>query len=321
MTYFITRSNFIRITSKVKLTEDDVKQAIYKKKIFFFNQIDEKKILSVKQFLVNAEDGVYEFVEKGFLPDTYSFVNEESRHAKYHTNKSCEGLHATYKDYEIPVEIKYRTGESKVDVKRVEEFRKWFKQEDIQNLFLKDPKKFVERLQIKFNLQNPPKPVEMGGNGVQGIKTLSEKELEAEIDKLISAASEHYRSSTKVNSILVDHGLSKNTYWVTSKKYREMEITCYCIKCKKGLQTTGYSDAEVREVLLEFYNKIKRPIINYLIDYWIIKLNPGLNFDKNILEQLEFKPCNLCIDKNKTENIELDIDDSEYDTLNDDLPF
>ena len=63
MQYFITKSNFIRITNKVKLDEKDVNQAIYKKKIFFFNRIDENKILSVKQFLINAENGFYEFVE------------------------------------------------------------------------------------------------------------------------------------------------------------------------------------------------------------------------------------------------------------------
>jgi hypothetical protein len=164
MQYFITKSNFIRITSKVKLDEEDVKQAIYKKKIFFFNRIDEKKILSVKQFLINAENGVYEFVEKGFLPDTFSFVNEESRYAKYHLRKDCEGLLSVYKDFEIPVEIKYKAGESKIDTERVSEFRKWFKQEDIQLLFTNDPKKFVDRLQIKFNLQNPPKPVNIKTN-------------------------------------------------------------------------------------------------------------------------------------------------------------
>lgn len=315
MQYFITKSNFIRITSKVKLDEEDVKQAIYKKKIFFFNRIDEKKILSVKQFLINAENGVYEFVEKGFLPDTFSFVNEESRYAKYHLRKDCEGLLSVYKDFEIPVEIKYKAGESKIDTERVSEFRKWFKQEDIQLLFTNDPKKFVDRLQIKFNLQNPPKLVEFGGQGVQGISNLSPAQLETEIENLISQASAHYASSQKRRKILVEHGFSKNTYWVTSKKYRAEPI-----KDNK----TGYSDAEVREVLLEFYNKIKKPIIGFLIDYWIIKLNPGLDFDKNILEQLDFKPCNLCTNQNITDTLEIDIDDSEpTEPLqpDDDLPF
>jgi hypothetical protein len=182
-------------------------------------------------------------------------------------------------------------------------------------IFTNDPKKFVDRLQIKFNLQNPPKPVEFGGQGVQGISNLSPAQLETEIENLISQASAHYASSQKRRKILVEHGFSKNTYWVTSKKYRAEPI-----KDNK----TGYSDAEVREVLLEFYNKIKKPIIGFLIDYWIIKLNPGLDFDKNILEQLDFKPCNLCTNQNITDTLEIDIDDSEpTEPLqpDDDLPF
>ena len=303
MTNYITKSNFIRITSKVKLDEEDIKQAIYKKKIYFFNQIDEKKILSVKQFMVNAENGVYEFVEKGFLPDTFSFVNEEARYAKYHSDKNCEGILSSFKDFEIPVEIKYKAGESTIDIKRVEEFRKWFKQQDIQDLFTNDQKKFIDKLQIKFNLQNPPKPVERGGKGVQGLSSLSESELETKIEGYINQASQHYNSSAKIRKILVEHGFSKKTYLVTSKRYRSEPIET---------NKTGFSDEEVREVLLEFYIKIKKPIIDLLIDYWIIKLNPGLDFDKNILEQLDFKPCNLCINKNSIEiSNDLDIDDSE----------
>lgn len=313
MQYFITKSNFIRITSKVKLDEEDVKQAIYKKKIFFFNRIDEKKILSVKQFLINAENGVFEFVKKGFLPDTFSFVNEESRYAKYHLKNDCEGLLSVYKDFEIPIEIKFKVGESNIDIERVNQFRNWFKQEDIQLLFTIDPKRFIDRLQIKFNLQNPPKPVEFGGQGIQGISNLSSSELEAEIDKLISQASAHYASSAKIKKILVEHGFSRNTYWATSKSYRAEKI-----KDNK----TGYSDEAVREVLLEFYNKIKKPIIGFLIDYWIIKLNPGLDFDQNILDQLDFRPCNRCTSQNVTDNLDIDIDDSEpTDTTSTDDAF
>jgi hypothetical protein len=266
--------------------------------------------------LVNAENGFFEFVENGFLPDTYTFVNEEARFAKYHNDKNCEGLLSSFKDFEIPVEIKYKAGKSEIDTKRVEEFRKWFKQQDIQDLFTNDQQKFIDKLQIKFNLQNPPKPIELGGNGVQGVSNLSEAEIEKQIDGYINQASEYYNSSAKIRKILVEHGFSKKTYLVTSKKYRSEPI---------DTNKTGFSDTEVREVLLEFYNKIKKPIIDLLIDYWIIKLNPRLDFDENILDQLDFKPCSLCNNKNVLEPYsELDIDDSEPDEhlqKEDDLPF
>lgn len=315
MTNYITKSNFIRITRKVKLDEKDIKHAIYKKNIYFFNQFEEKKILSIKQFLVNAENGFFEFVENGFFFDTFTYVNEEARHAKYHSNKDCEGLLSSFKDFEIPVEIKYKAGESTIDIEKVEDFRKWFKQLEIQDLFTNDPTKFIDKLQIKFNLQNPPKSVELGGKGAQGLSNLSEAELEKQIDSYINQASQHYNSSPKIRKILVAHNFSKKTYLVTSKKYRSQPIEP---------NNTGFSDEEVREVLSEFYNKIKKPIIDLLIDYWIIKLNPSLDFDQNILEQLDFKPCHLCINKKSTEILnDLDIDDSEPEEplQYDDRPF
>jgi len=300
--YFITKSNFIRITQEVKLQEEKVNEEIYKKKIYFFNKIDESKILSVKQFLINAEGGVFNFVATGFIHDSYSFINEGAHHAKYHLDRNCKGLTSTYKDFEIPIEIKYKQGEQEIDVERVTEFRKWFNLPEIQDLFLNDLKKFIIRLQVNFNLINPPTSIELKSKGVQGISTLTEKELETEIDKLINSASAYYNASPMNREILVEHGFSKKTYWVTSKRYRSMPIE---------KNDTSYSDQEIRTILLEFYNLIKKPIINLLIDYWIIKLNPRLDFNKNILDQLDFKSCNLCANTQNFEDLKLDIDDSD----------
>jgi hypothetical protein len=71
----------------------------------------------------------------------------------------------------------------------------------------------------------------------------------------------------------------------------------------------------VRIVLTDFYKKVKRPLINHLTNYWILKLNSVLEFNKTLLDKLEFEPCKLCVGK-KTQYVE-DVD--IYDA--DDLPF
>ncbi|WP_181309043.1 hypothetical protein [Rufibacter sp. XAAS-G3-1] len=301
MKHFITKSNFIRITQKVALNEEHLKDEIYKKKIYFFNLIEQKKILSVKQFLVNSENEFYQFVGNGFIDDTYSFVNEESHFAKYHADRDCKGLLSTFKDFEIPVEIKFKAN-GEIDTRRVEEFRLWFKQTEIQALFHNNQKEFIIRLQGRFSLQNPPKVVELGGSGVQGITNLTQSEIENFIDDLLVQASRFYQSSIKNRKILVEHNFSKKTYLVTSKKYRNEPILN---------NITGYTDNEVKEVLIEFYTQIKKPIIDYLVDYWIIKLNPKLDFSSSILEQIQFKPCNYCVPKKVLVHLQVDIDDSD----------
>jgi hypothetical protein len=285
MQYFITKSNFMRITREFKVELENLNDAVYKNAIYFFSDIERNRILSVKQFLIHSKDELVIFSGSGYIPDTYNYVYEQSRHAKYHKNSECEKLNSSYNDIEIPVEIKYRAGEGGLDIERIEMFRAWFKQPEISNLYLTDQKIFIERLQVKFQLVNPPKPVEIGNGGIKRVSNFSEQELENKIDELIRSASTFYSKSDINREILVKNNFSKRTYYVTSKKYKDV-----------NLYITGknYSNEEIRLVLTEFYNKIKKPIIDLLIDYWILKLNPNLDFNQNILEQMDFEPCKVC---------------------------
>lgn len=303
MQYFISKSNFQRIANKYKIGEYLEKTPLFIRDIKFFSKVEENQIMSVKQFLIHSKDEkVVTFTGNGYIKDSYNFINEVSHYAKYHLDEKCTGLTSVYKDLEIPVEIQYKNGSDIKDIKSIEEFRNWFKSEGIEDLYYNDQQKFINKLQLKFNLTNPPKPIELHGCGVQKISNFSEKELEVKINELIRMASEFYNRSKKHRDIMVTANFSKMTYYVTSMKYKGNSIE---------RNNTNYSDDEIRELLVEFYQSIKKPLIQYLIDYWIIKLNPTLNFNKNILEQLDFKSCKRCSSQKFYSVENVDIDDSE----------
>lgn len=329
MQYYITKSNFMRITREFKVELENVNEAVYKNAIYFFSNVEKHRILSVKQFLIHSKDELIQFQGSGFIPDSYNYVYEKARHAKYHKKIGCESLNSSYNDIEIPVEIKYKAGTGELDIERIEQFRAWFKQSEISNLYHINQKEFIKKLQIKFLLANPPKPIEIENGGIKKVSNFSEKELEDKIDELIKLASSLYAQSDMNREILVNNNFSKRTYYVTSKKYKDVNLYIY---------DKNYSNDDIRSLLIEFYNKIKKPIIDLLIDYWIIKLNPNLDFNQNILDQMDFEPCKLCGHSRCNYIPQLDILDkddewelaSEYsksqqkiknELITDDLPF
>ena len=294
MSYFITRSNFLRIVKKVELTPEDFLKPIYKSQIYCLNRLEIKLILSVKQVLDDVKKGFVVLNKSGQLVDTFTYVNEYTHYSKYHLDKKCEALNSNFKDILIPVEIKFKAGESSIDHERVKEFRSWMKQPEIQDLHLNESSKFYDRMETKFGLksQNRLSDNEVSNKGVQEISSLSITELENKIDNLLSSAFEYCDANEKNAKILLGGDLRLHTYWATSEKYRQRQIFP---------NNTGYSDSIVREVLLDYHNRFKSPLINSLIDYYIISLNQGLYFNKNIMEQLEFQPCRKCVQQ--TENI------------------
>lgn len=292
MSYFITKSTFLNTTNRIELTEEQIKKDIYKYQIFIFSKVEEKKILSIIQFFESIHRKIYEFIKRDVIEDKYEFVHEVARYPKYHADKSCEALVSNFKDYPIPVEIRLEAGSDVLNKDKIEEYRNWFKKLEIQDLLTNNPDAFLIELTSRYTLKNTPKLFEIRNMGIQSISNLSLNELEKKIDGLIAESDIYCQRSLKNAKILVGEWFTNKTYWATNPNYIEKQI--------KG-NNTGYTDDEVREVLSDYYNKIKKPIIDALYDYWIIKYNEGLDFEENILEQLGFKPCKLCVRTDKTE--------------------
>ncbi len=83
MQYFISKSNFLRITRKYDIKIDELNNEIYNKPIYFLSQVERNNILSIKQFLINSDDKFVKFKGSGYIEDSYSYVHEISHHAKY----------------------------------------------------------------------------------------------------------------------------------------------------------------------------------------------------------------------------------------------
>lgn len=285
MSFFITRSNFIQIAKEIELTPEQLLQPIYKAHIYFLNKLEIKLILSVKQVLNDVKSGAAILRKTSEHVDTYTYVYEYTHYPKYHSDKNCKGLNSDFKDIYIPVEIKYKAGDSNLDVQRIKEFRDWMKTSEVSELYAKDPERFYDRMQIKFRLQNRLSNEEVKNKGVQEISGLTAKELEKKIDNLVCSSWDYCYATDKRAKILMGCDLRLHTYYATSEKYRRKQIPC----------KTGYSDDEVREVLFEYHNNIKAPLINALIDYYILSLNDGLYFSQNIMEYFKFQPCKKCV--------------------------
>ena len=286
MNYFITRTNFIRIVKNIKLTPDQLLVPIYKSKIYLLNKFEMEQIISVKLVLDEIQKNIFKLQKAEEFKDTFSYVNEYNRFPKYHKDKNCEALNSNFRDIAIPIEIKYKAGEKNINQAGVAEFRSWFKQKEIQDLFFNNQNQFYNMMEQKFKLKNLLRIDEVVSTGVQEISNLSKSDLEDKIDYILQTYLEFCYSNDKRAVILMREDFRLKTYLATSEKYQHIPIEN---------NNTGYDDSTVREVLLEYHNKIKSPLINYLIDYYIISINNGLNFDENIMEQLEFKPCLKCV--------------------------
>jgi hypothetical protein len=287
MNFFITRSNFLRIAKEVQLTPEQLLKPIYKSHIFFLNKLEIQLILSVKQVLEDIKRKAAILRKSGQLKDTFTYVNEYARYSKYHVDKNCEALNSDFKDIYIPAEIKHKAGEEALDIPRINEFRAWMKSPEIVEWYNNDPEKFYDKMQIKFFLQNRLQNEKIVNKGIQEISNLSATELEKKIDEIISYSLDYCYETNAKAKILMGCDLRLHTYYATSEKYRIQKIP----------YNTAYTDAEVRQVLLEYHQTIKAPLINSLIDYYIISINEGLYFSKNIMEELEFKPCRMCVVK------------------------
>lgn len=318
--YYITRFGFWKMTHGYTLKEINPDSKIYKKPIYFFSNLEETSILTLKEFLNRNNENLDKFEKNNrsleYTPyhkdDTYAYVFEESMEhiniqnniSKYHSNENCFKY-----NFQIPEEIRWKDKTiEEIDTQNVEKYRSWFKawfnagngqkfiipNSDLIDFekFLEDKtaqEYFVEEQEQIFQCSIMPKDIIV--ETAIKFTMLSIENLEEKIDALIKDASNYYKISTKNREILVELNFSKNTYLATSEKHKKNPI-----KLKKRINNSKkeYSDEEIREVCLDFYKKIKIKTINYLISYWILKLNPHLNFKENILEQLGFQPCHKC---------------------------
>lgn len=277
---FITKSNFNSIiTSLEKIGQEDSTDHsdVYKWPVYFLSKIEEERLIKQREFLKNPEK-VFSVYKKRKKVDTKQYVYEGHQPA-YHTRKDCPNLQSKYRNYEIPVEIKERGDEE------IQKFRQWFKENQI---FLESkPDLFVAKLQIAFRLSNIPNAIDHENTGAKEFDNLDLKVLEERIDSILRASGSFYKDNPDKHTIL--------------RRFQKLTFLAYT-KDPIRNNDTELTDDELRSFLFEYDSTFKKPFKDLLLQYYMVKFNPELNFDGYLLEQLGFKICQNCLEKDLNES-------------------
>lgn len=291
---YITNANSKKMIGLINLKEvGEIDGEVYKKPIYFLNKNEITYLKSMQTLLKDPEKFVFEIYKPIVKKDTFQYVYESVQPPCYHDKDDCPNLHAGYKNFEIPSEIKERVrlkaeeeGKSEAEIlilieKQVAIFRKWFKEHF--HLFQNDTKEFLRQLDIRWNIQRNLKEVERENSGIDSVKNLDLVELENEIDKILSAAGQYFNQNKDRQHII--RRFQKLTFLASKKGSLET------------INDTELSDDELRAFLAEYELKFKKPIKELLIHYYRVKYNSELSFDGKLLERLNFKPCSACHDE------------------------
>src|SRR5690606_21300794 len=117
------------------------------------------------------------------VKDTKTLVYEGSQ-PSYHMDERCERLTSNFINFKIPADIQAK-GDS-----AVEEFRKWFKEN--QQLFLSRRDVYQARLHAKYSITEGLNKIDYENSGYRYKENLTLSEIEQRIDSLISNAADYY---------------------------------------------------------------------------------------------------------------------------------
>ncbi len=267
---YLTISNSIQILRKIDGKQfKNVRGSIYKKPIYFFSKYEENILLGLQELWKNPENFIAVYYVPIETKDKFKYVFEGGKPA-YHYDATCERLTSNFTNFEIPAEIKEKGYEE------VQRFRKWFK----QSMYLMEkPEIFTMRLFHAFNIQVNPKAIEYDNSGVEEKENLNLRELEKRIDRILRDAGQFWHQNLDKQAII--RRFQKYTFL----GYKHEEIYN---------NDTGLSDLELKDFLKLYDIQFKRPLRDLLIEYYRVKLNPSLQFEGRLLEQLGFKPCKSC---------------------------
>lgn len=267
---YITVANSKRILRKLDLKNLQLKGAIYSKPIYFLNKNEEQALLAYKEFLLNPQKFIDCIYQKMQIIDHYKYVYE-GKVPCYHVTSECERLNAEFRNYLVPQTIREK-GSYYVDI-----YRKWFK----ENIYLldKDEAIFEMRFHAKWGILFRKDEIIKENSGIIHTVNRNLNTLEEDLDRLIKEAGRFYYESPKHTKILKQYS-----------RYSFLGNFSGTLCSNK----TGYKDEEVKELLCDYEERFKKPIINMLYDYYRVKFNPELEMEGYLLEQLGFKPCRHC---------------------------
>ncbi len=265
-TVFITYSNFRSL-----LYEFEPK--IKRKNLFLFDEItidylSEKdiSILEVaKDFLTNPLELMTSKYIRVERIDNHEYVGLPKEPA-FHYKRNCSFLNSDFQGILIPENVK-KKGDYEIN-----KYRIWHKKNGLLARY--NHKQFKEKHKDFWGSELQIGIVPNGGN--MAILNIPVNELEEQV-------------KFKINEIV--NFKSKNPF-----EWAKIQSNSYSV--------TPFGTVKKNRALLNFNKNLKDPLISLLLHYYRAKLNPDLDFDVDILDQLGFKLCKSCNSKkDKADNI------------------
>ncbi|GAB2478806.1 hypothetical protein [Algoriphagus taiwanensis] len=279
---FITNFNASRFLREADLNDIKIRErGLFRKSIFFFNWYEELFLKVYQEMLENPTHffgKVYKKIEKE--TDDYSYVSPPKA-PSYHDNHDCPLLNADYKNFLIPDEIRAQ------GIEKVNEFRNWFN--TVQHLFENDPAAFQARFMARWKILVSINEIERANSGVAEVQNQSLDELIGKIVHLLDEAKSYINSSSENKQILNTH----------NQKYAYLGLR----EDSLDKNNTPFPNELLKEKMAHFELNFKKPIKNFLLEYYRMTLNPNLKFDGKLLEGVGFVPCPQCCDEIDSEDI------------------
>lgn len=268
---YITKNNARQLEYQVNRDEIEkiALEDLYKLSIWMLTKKDQQWIAAARMFYENPEFYINHIYQKTERKSDPGLVYTTGAPA-YHANKDCEVLKKDYINYEIPPEILGRGDDT------VKAFREWWKSEE--QTLTTDSARFLERMSIRWLLQNPPnlKSIEANNSGVRIQENPDILDVEKEIDNLIKTMNE----IRKINPVLIKE-YGRRTFAVRNKSIIIEEPTD-------------------EKILIDWDDK-KNLLKQKLRLFFQLRFNPDLEMDGSLLETLGFKRCKRCHDNGPTQ--------------------
>lgn len=277
---FITKWTASKLLSSFNLDSLEGEKLYKMKTSHLFTKLDETRLKALRSLYMSDSAFLNMYRKPQVEKDNYDLLYSWANSFKYHEDSDCPYLNSDFVNYVIPKSVKDKGRDY------VWRFRHWFN----ANIRLIETNKslFCQKLFVIYGVTfNELIPIKVTNSGIYQIENLSPRELEDKIDRLILQANKFYFDECN-NPILVKMG----------KRARTLMAADHL----EGLPD-GVNEDFAKEVLSDFETKYREPLHHYFEEFFRIKYNPELSFDKKVLDQLGLVPCKNCCNKNKSVEI------------------
>lgn len=249
-----------------------------------FSQQEKNRLMAFKAFC-KGDNGVIDFIyNKLSSPvDSMKYIRAEKKPV-YHSDPNCPALKADYEKILIPEQIREQGRESVLSFRNY-----WNEHSDLRE---KNAPAFVNRVNIKFNLNPPIRDFDIDVIPNSGTHEINDNRSVSEINEEIAAI---------WNEFVV---------WLKAKPGRiancvEFGYLSWLGDSNEPIGKRIYRGTEEElKAQLSIINSYKHRIYKQLQELYIRQFIPDLNIDDNLLHSLGFEPCYICAMNNGEQNHE-----------------